>query len=209
MELAKSELFESAFAHAAIGMALVGLDGRWLVVNHAVCRLLGYTEHELFSLTFQALTHPDDLQADLASVDRLLRGEIDNYQMEKRYFRKDGRLVWGLLSVSLARDTDHRPLFFISQIQDITAGKRADSSLVTETGVASGQPSVLPISLAKDSTDSEEILTICPWTRKIRSGQTWVPLEEFLSQRLRLKVSHGMSEEAAEKMINEIHEGDL
>ncbi len=194
MQLPKSDLFENAFAHAAIGMALIGLDGRWLVVNQAVCRFLGYTEHELFSLTFQALTHPDDLQADLASADRLLRGEIENYEMEKRYFRKDRRLVWGLLSASLARGTDGQPLFFISQIQDITASKTADQA---------------PTGNAETPAKPEEIVTICPWTKKVRSGQTWVPLEEFLSERLRLKVSHGMSDEAAEKMINEIHEGDL
>jgi PAS domain S-box-containing protein len=121
--------FGAAFQNAAIGMALVALDGRWLKVNRSLCRLVGYEEDELLSLTFQDITHPDDLDADLNQVQRILRGEIETYEMEKRYIRKDGAIVWILLTVSLVNDAAGAPLYFVSQIQDITDRKRAEATL--------------------------------------------------------------------------------
>ncbi|MEX0978870.1 MAG: PAS domain S-box protein, partial [Pirellulales bacterium] len=82
--------FRGAFEHAAIGVALVALDGRFLKVNRSLCRSVGYSQEELCATDFQSITHPDDLQADLALVDQLRRGEIDHYHMEKRYFHKQG-----------------------------------------------------------------------------------------------------------------------
>jgi PAS domain S-box-containing protein len=123
------ERFQTAFRHAPIGMALVAPDGRWLKVNPAAGRLLGYSERELQAVTFQELTHPDDLQADLDLVSRVLAGELESYQMEKRYFHRSGAVVWALLSVSLVRDERGQPRHFISQIQDITERKRVEASL--------------------------------------------------------------------------------
>jgi PAS domain S-box-containing protein len=123
------EQFGSAFRDAAIGMALVGTDGRWLQVNPALCELVGYTEQELLASTFQAITHPDDLDIDLAFVRQMLTGEIRTYQMEKRYFHKQGQIVWILLSVSLVHDPFGQPLYFISQIQDITERKQVQEKL--------------------------------------------------------------------------------
>ncbi len=111
---------ESAFRHAAIGMSLVGLDGRWLKVNQSLCELLGFPEEELLEHTFQDLTHPADLAVDLAYAEQLLAGEIDAYQMEKRYIRKDGSIVPVLLSVSLVRDENGAPARYVSQVQDRT-----------------------------------------------------------------------------------------
>jgi PAS domain S-box-containing protein len=129
-ELKRSEeRFSSAFEHASIGMALVSPEGRWLKVNRALCELLGYTEEELYERSFQDITHPDDLEADLGQVRQVLSGEILSYQMEKRYFRKDVRLVRVLLSASLVRDAEGRPVHFISQIQDITERKEAEEKL--------------------------------------------------------------------------------
>ncbi len=123
------ERFQTAFRHAPIGMALVAPDGRWLKVNPAAGRLLGYSERELQAVTFQELTHPDDLQADVDLVSRVLAGELESYQMEKRYFHRSGAVVWALLSVSLVRDERGQPRHFISQIQDITERKRVEASL--------------------------------------------------------------------------------
>jgi diguanylate cyclase (GGDEF)-like protein/PAS domain S-box-containing protein len=123
------ERFRKTFDFASIGMAIVALDGKWTQVNTALCTLLGYSAEELGRLTFQDITHPDDLQADLGNVAQLVRGDIGSYQMEKRYFHKDGHLVWVLLSVSLVRDADARPVHFVSQIQDITARKLAEQAL--------------------------------------------------------------------------------
>lgn len=122
------QLFTHAFKFAAIGMALVSLNGRWLKVNRSLTSILGYSEEELLLLTFQATTHPDDLDRDLESVCQLMNGEIETYQIEKRYFHKLGHVVWVLLNVSLVRDGKNRPLYFISQIQDISEKKEAEKS---------------------------------------------------------------------------------
>jgi PAS domain S-box-containing protein len=119
----------SAMEHSAIGMALVELDGHFLKVNQALCDIVGHTEAELLATDFQSITHPDDLDADLAQVKRLAGGEIASYLMEKRYFHKQGHIVWILLTVSLARNRDGQPLHFISQIQDITDRKRIDETM--------------------------------------------------------------------------------
>jgi PAS domain S-box-containing protein len=129
--LAESEeRFRGAFEFAAIGMALVAPDGRWLRVNPSLCRIVGYSPEELLATTFQAITHPEDLDTDVEFVKRMLEGSIPHYQMEKRYFHKDGHVVWILLSVSLVRDADGRPLYFVSQIQDISARKEAETRLI-------------------------------------------------------------------------------
>ncbi|MGV3580075.1 ATP-binding protein [Brevundimonas sp.] len=115
-----------ATEHSPIGTALVGLDGSWLNVNAALQAFLGYRAEEFASLTFQDITHPDDLDADLALLERLLAGTIPSYQMEKRYIRKDGETVWAKLTVSLVRDETGAPRFFISHVQDIAARKAGE-----------------------------------------------------------------------------------
>jgi diguanylate cyclase (GGDEF)-like protein/PAS domain S-box-containing protein len=123
------KLFETAFDDAPIGLALVSLEGHWLKVNAALCELLGYSEVELLSRSFHEITHPDDLDADLRQVQRLVAGEIDRYSMPKRYFTKLGPEVWANLSVSLVRDGDGRPAHFISQIEDISDRKHLEATL--------------------------------------------------------------------------------
>jgi PAS domain S-box-containing protein len=123
------ERFSSAFEHAAIGMALVASDGRWLKVNRALCNLLGYSSEELLAKRFQDITYPDDLEADLEYVRQMLASEIRTYQMEKRYFHKLGHIVWALLSVSMVRDERSQELYFISQTQDITERKRVEDEI--------------------------------------------------------------------------------
>ncbi|GAK60638.1 multi-sensor hybrid histidine kinase [Candidatus Vecturithrix granuli] len=121
--------FKSAFQHSAIGIALVSLEGKWLQVNSKVCEIVGYAETELFTKTFQQLTYPEDLERDLNYVRQMLAGEIETYTMEKRYIHKNGGIVWGLLAVSLVRDEAGAPLYFISQIEDITERKQAEEAL--------------------------------------------------------------------------------
>jgi len=121
------ELFENAFHHAPIGMALVGLDGRFIKINAAFCNLVGYPEDRMLDLDFQAITHPDDLNLDLSLLEELVAGKIPYYRMEKRYLRADGALVWVNLAVSMVVDEDGRPKHFISQVQDLTARKKAET----------------------------------------------------------------------------------
>lgn len=127
--LESEERFSKAFNCASIGMALVAPDGRWLQVNQALCKIVGYSEQELLASSFQAITHPHDLEIYLGYVRQMLAGEISTYQMEKRYFHNNGNTVWILLSVSLVWDIHNQPLYFISQIQDITERKQAEDEL--------------------------------------------------------------------------------
>ncbi len=123
------EMFRLAMNNAPIGMALVSPEGKWLRVNRAICELVGYSEGELLVTDFQTITHPEDLDKDLALLQQMLRREIDFYHMEKRYIRKNGEHVWILLSVSLVWDNEDKPRYFISQIQDIDARKKAEAAL--------------------------------------------------------------------------------
>lgn len=126
---AENVLFFSAFTYAAIGMALVAPDGTWLKVNKALCDIVGYPPQELVTKTFQDITHPDDLDEDLRFVNQMLMGDIDTYQMEKRYIHREGHIVYVQLNVSLVKNEDGTPRFFISQIQDITDKKQLESEL--------------------------------------------------------------------------------
>ncbi|SCY27765.1 PAS domain S-box protein, partial [Nitrosospira sp. Nsp13] len=120
-------LFKSAFEHSAIGMALVGLDGDWLKVNSALCRIVGYEKEDLLATNFQTITHPDDVDIDLKLVKQLVNNEITFFNLEKRYFHKEGHVVWVLLTISLIRNPDQTPRFVISQVQDISARMKAEA----------------------------------------------------------------------------------
>ncbi len=128
----QEQFFKNAFEHAATGMALTGLDGHFLRVNRAWCDLLGYTEKELLALTFQDITHTDDLETNMAYIDQLLAGETASFELEKRYLHKLGHPIWVQLNVSLQRDDQGQPLNFIAQVQDISERKRAEEELTRE-----------------------------------------------------------------------------
>jgi PAS domain S-box-containing protein len=121
--------FRRSFSSAAIGMALVAPEGRFLEVNDSLCAIVGYPREQLLSLSFQDITHPDDLELDLGHLRRVMKGELRSYQLEKRYLHRDGSVVWVLLSVALITDNDGRPIHFVSQIQNITARKHAQQAL--------------------------------------------------------------------------------
>jgi len=123
------ERFRSTFYDAPIGMAVVSLDGRYLRVNRSLCEILGYSEGHLLNTTYGAITYPEDFDASMEYVRRVLEGETQKYQLEKRYVHADGHPVWVLLSVSLIRDTEGRPLCFIAHVQDISERKRVEEEL--------------------------------------------------------------------------------
>jgi PAS domain S-box-containing protein len=150
-QLALSEsVLRNAFEYSAIGMSLVMPTGKWVRVNKSLCKMLGYSEQELLSLSFQEITWPEDLEPDLALVKRTLDGEINSYQMEKRYFHKDRSVIWARLSVSLVRDNHDKPLFFISQIEDISERKRSEAIILHEKNlsdtVIDGMPGIFYLS---------------------------------------------------------------
>ncbi len=121
--------FRAIFEQAAVGMVQESLDGRLLRVNPGFCHFLGYTAEELLPLTFQAITHPDDLPTNLMAYTQLLRETRSSYSLEKRYIRKDRTVVWGHLTVSLMHDQAGAPLYLIAVVEDITARKRAEQEL--------------------------------------------------------------------------------
>ncbi len=121
--------FRNAFHYAGIGMALLSLEGKWTRINKSICTILGYPEDELLGMSFQEITHADDLETDLRHLNKLIRGEADNYRMEKKYIHRDGHTVWAQQDVSIVRAANKEPLYFISQIQDITPRKTAEQEL--------------------------------------------------------------------------------
>jgi PAS domain S-box-containing protein len=121
--------FRATFENAAVGIAHVAVDGRWMRVNDRLCEIVGYSREQLLNgMTFQDITHPDDLDIDLELVRQVVAGERENYSLDKRYFRADGTTVWVTLTVSLRR-ADGTPGHFISFVQDITSRKRAEEAL--------------------------------------------------------------------------------
>jgi two-component system, OmpR family, phosphate regulon sensor histidine kinase PhoR len=124
-----AELWRLTLQHSPIGMALVGLDGRLLMVNRALCDMLGHDAETLCQWGFQELTHAEDLDAGLELFGQALAGEIDSYRQRKRYLHADGHVVWGDLSVALVRGQDGRPIHFISQILDVTEQRAHEERL--------------------------------------------------------------------------------
>jgi len=126
--------FRRAFEDSAIGMGLTSIEessmGQWLKVNRSLYEMLGYTEDELLSLTFMQITHPDDLDRDLAAQDKILRGESDTYRLEKRYIHKDGSYVWINLNVSIIRDKDKKPIYLVAQVENITDRKEMYDEII-------------------------------------------------------------------------------
>jgi chemotaxis family two-component system sensor kinase Cph1 len=121
--------FRIAFQSDTIAFAITELSGRLRSVNGCLCSLLGYTKSELLRHSFQSITFPEDLPSDEALAKRLIAGEINRYQLEKRYVHKLGHVVWAVLSVSLMRDSWGAPLYFVAHATDITALKNTEQAL--------------------------------------------------------------------------------
>ena len=166
LDLEESEArFRETFDEAPIGVALVGPNGRWLEVNRAVCEIVGYSEAELLALTFQDISHPDDLEADLQKLGQVLTGEILTYQMEKRYFHKDGHAIWAKLSVSLIRDERGTPLHFVAHIEDITRAKAAESALREGRRLLD---------------ESQSVAGVGSWTWNLENGEPAWSVQQYL-----------------------------
>jgi PAS domain S-box-containing protein len=129
-ELQESEeRFRSTFEQAAVGVAHISPEGRFLRINQRYCDITGYSPEEMLAATFQDITHPADLETDLDYVRQLLADEIQTYSMEKRYIRKNGEPVWVNLTVALMREPSNDPEYFIAVVEDITTRKRVEEEL--------------------------------------------------------------------------------
>ena len=156
LELRNKQLEESerrfrlTLSNAPIGLAVVSLEGRFLIVNRALWTMLGYSETELLAKTFQDITHPDDLAEDLGHVIDLIEGKRDSYRMVKRYIHKQGQIINIQLDVTIQRSEDGIPIHFVSQIQDISEALRLQAKLSYQAG--HDQLTDLPNRLAFDET---------------------------------------------------------
>lgn len=121
--------FQATFEQAAVGIALVSPDGKWLRVNQRLCDMVGYQADELMNMTFQQVTHPDDLFIDQSYVAQMLAGKRPHYTLEKRYLRKGGEVLWVTLTVALVRDLNGEPDYFISIIEDNQQRKETEEAL--------------------------------------------------------------------------------
>ena len=124
-----TDAFRATFEQAAVGVAHLLPDGRFLMVNQKMCDIIGYSREELLGKTFQEITYPYDLTADLENVRKVLANEIKTYSMEKRYICKDGSLIWVNITVSLVRDLQGSPVYFISVVEDISEHKKLEEQL--------------------------------------------------------------------------------
>lgn len=130
-----NDLFLQAFTFSGIGMAILAINGRWIKVNPALCRILGYAEDELLKTSFQELTHPNDLSANLEMAEKLIQGKIPYMKVDKRYRHKKGHYVWCRLTSSVSRMENGNAEFYISQIQDISEEKQIHNLLVEQSRV--------------------------------------------------------------------------
>lgn len=182
--------FRLAFENAPIGMSLVAPDGRFIRVNNEMCEIVGYTRDELLQHHFQDITHPADLATDVALTEGLLAGEQRAYEAEKRYVRPDGSDVWVQMSVSLARDADDEPLYFITQVQDVSERRAAQEALARER-----------LALERSNTELERFAGVISHDLQA-SLRTVGGFAELLQQRL-----EGRIDETAERDIMRIVQG--
>ncbi len=152
------EQFRGAFQYSAIGMALISLDGNWINVNGRLCQMLGYSGAELMELTFRNITHPEDLDIDFELASKLLSGEIDNYNLEKRYLHKLGTIIWVQLNVSLLKDLAGNPIHFISQVKDITERKATEAALKEERQLLKSLIDNIPVNVYIKDLESRKTL---------------------------------------------------
>lgn len=197
--------FRHTFNSLAIGLALVSPEGKWLDVNPALCQIVGYTFSELILLTFQNITHPNDLNADLENLKKFINNETDLYHTEKRYIHKNGLIVWVDLIVSVVRDTENKPLFFISQVQDITERKNSESQLTEQKN----HLNTLSLYLTQQNTKLEEFNQIVSHNLRTPAGNIQLLLKLFeqaesLEEKNELMESLIVSSDSLMETLNEL-----
>jgi PAS domain S-box-containing protein len=188
--------FRATFENAAVGIAHLGPDLRWLRANQALCRILGYPVDELVTKSLQDITHPDDLAADLAQIEQMRDRKINSYDMDKRYRRKDGAIVWTRLTVGCVRKSDGSIDYFVSVVEDISAHKHAEDELrkSEERFRSSLVHSPLPIALfdergqmlavsqswiEQSGYSREELRRVEDWTTRAHGERSGEVLEQF------------------------------
>ena len=185
--------FRTAFQSAPIGMALVSDEGQWLQVNEVLCEFLGYSEAELLARTVQDLTYPDDLETDRILIEELMAGKNNTYTTEKRYFDKQGRIVWALVARSALHDAKGRVIHFIVQVQDITRRKQQEHE--REQLIRRLQEALANVRTLRG------LLPICASCKKIRDDKGyWNQIESYISAHSQAVFSHSVCPACAKKL---------
>jgi len=154
------EAFRGNFENAAVGMAIISPSGKWLKVNHKICEIVGYTKDEMMQLTFQDITHPEDLNNDLRLLNQVIKGKRDHYQMEKRYFHKKGHILHIILAVSAVKDTEGKILYFISQIIDISKRIIQEEELKYQKNLLASFYNLSPIGIALNDYHTGQFIDV-------------------------------------------------
>jgi PAS domain S-box-containing protein len=189
-----NSLFQTAFEDSETGMAFVGLDGKWMRINQSLCDFLGYSNEELRSLTFQAITAPSGWTEHNLPAMRLFSGEIDKYRGGHEFCQKDGCSKRVLLDACFVRAGDEHPACFFIQVQDLQIPNESHQTeefrILADLGASQREVEKL----------REGLLTVCAWTKRIRYDGCWMSVDDFLTKCLNLHLTHGISDEAAESL---------
>lgn len=200
------EKFQSAFYHAAVGMAMIAEDGRILDVNSSLCELVGYSRDELLQKHLHDMSHPDDATNDQRDVQQLLEGEVHTYKIEKRYFHKHGQAIWIMLYVSLVRSASGQPRYFIAQLADITRRKQTEVELEQVQLNLAIRVQELEAALAEVKS-LQGILPICSYCKNIRNDKNfWMKVEDYLTHHTEALFSHAICPTCYEKLLAEFRD---
>ncbi|MDB5798724.1 MAG: putative signaling protein [Paucimonas sp.] len=151
-------LFQSVFEQEAVGITLTRMDGKFIQVNKRFASLLGYTPEELEQVSFQSVTHPDDLVQDLEKLAALEQKKYETYTLEKRFLHRNGSPVWANLTISVHRDAEGRPLHYIAMVEDIVAKKQAESELASQQRLTSEIIDALPLNVYLKDAEGRYLL---------------------------------------------------
>ena len=185
--------YRAFFNLAAIGAAQADPEShRFIDVNGKFCEITGYTRDELLQMTFKQITHPDDRASDLEQFTRLMNGEIPSYDIEKKYLRKDGRIIWAQVAVTVVRASSGQPLHTTALVTDVTERRIAEKErekLIAE----------LQHALAEVRTLSG-LLPICAWCKKVRDDKGyWERMESYFETHSQMQFTHGICPDCIQK----------
>ena len=170
--------FDAAFDHAPIGMAILGADGRYVRVNDALCGMLGRMRDELIGERDNEITHPDDRQRDVDLAWRILRGELDSVQLEKRFVRPDDSIVWAIANMTYLRDDDGAGIAWVGQWQDVTAHRAVEAELRRERDLSAAMLAAMHEGFCLIDGDAvkqvhDAMCRLVGWTREEIVGHRW------------------------------------
>ncbi|MCK4742635.1 MAG: PAS domain S-box protein [Sulfuriflexus sp.] len=200
------------FEQAAVGIAQIETQtGKFVRINDKYCDIIGYTKDDITEATFMEITHPDDLQNDLDNMEKLKDGLINEFTMEKRYFHKNGKIVWVDLTVSPIGNSSKNLTYHIAVVQDITRRKEAEQERQELENTLKQQNDILKNKTEKLQAALEEIKTlqgiipICSYCHNIRDDEgAWEQMESYISKHTEARFSHGICPKCLAKEMEKI-----